>query len=123
MQGKVVNSSGGPVKGATVYVEGTRIGTAADSKGIFKLKIPEKCIIRFTSVGFNELKVDIDGNTYVNIVLHQTNRQKRLIFQNLNPSPNSRQKQGRNYEIIDDEYLSFLSMDDVYSLQDLIGIT
>jgi hypothetical protein len=67
--GRVTDDKGEPVAGATVMVKGTRIGTATDVNGFFKLQnFPEKSNLIITSVGFESKEVALNPG-YFTIIL------------------------------------------------------
>ena len=58
IHGVVVDEKNVPMPGVTVRVEGTKVGTATDNKGEFKLRLPGKGgVLIFTFIGFKEKKV------------------------------------------------------------------
>lgn len=53
ISGTVTDESGNPIRGVTIIVEGTKIGTLSDSTGKFILKrVPEKGVISFSMIGY-----------------------------------------------------------------------
>ncbi len=66
-----VTDNYGPVIGATVMVQGTKIGTATDLDGKFTVKVPDvnKDVLIVSYVGMNEMKEALKGRTTVHIKL------------------------------------------------------
>lgn len=59
IKGKVTNSNNEPIAGASVYLDGTTIGTSSDSEGLFEIKAKNKfntlLIVRF--LGYEDIIV------------------------------------------------------------------
>ena len=71
VKGKVVNEQNEPVVGATVAIESTEMAMATDSKGEFGFtNLKPLSILVVTSIGYQTVKIPIDGRTFVAIRLH-----------------------------------------------------
>jgi TonB-dependent starch-binding outer membrane protein SusC len=71
VKGKVVNEQNEPVVGATVTIESTEMAMATDSKGEFGFtNLKPLSILVVTSIGYQSVKIPIDGRTFVAIRLH-----------------------------------------------------
>lgn len=74
ISGKVNDSTGAPVPGATIIVTGTNIGTISDSNGNFSLGIPASAkSITVSFVGMTAKEVTIGNNTSFTVVLAESN--------------------------------------------------
>ena len=70
--GKVTDSAGSPLPGATVLVKGTSEGTAADDNGNFRLNVPANAntlVVSYT--GFNTQEVLLGASNVVNVALQE----------------------------------------------------
>lgn len=69
--GKVTDSKGNVLPGASVYIKGTTLGTATDMDGNYALSIPENksVVLVFTFVGMKTQEVPYKGNNTVNVKL------------------------------------------------------
>jgi hypothetical protein len=67
--GKVTDTSGDPLPGATVMVKGTTIGTVTDADGNFSLKVADNATIRVSYIGYMEQEINTAGETSFNITL------------------------------------------------------
>ena len=68
--GKVTAQDGSPIPFASVVVKGTMTGVASDENGAFVLdKVPANAVLVFSSIGFNDLEVAVDGRSVINAVL------------------------------------------------------
>lgn len=69
--GKVTESRDGlPVSGASVVVKGSRTGTSTDADGNFRLSVNSNAAkLVISSVGYDEMEVDITGKTTVSATL------------------------------------------------------
>jgi hypothetical protein len=66
-------------------------------------------------------KIDFIGKNVM--FLHLTNERTVLVpLDKFQPIADLTPEQREEFEIIDDQYLSFLALDEVYSLKELIGI-
>tara|TARA_R110002050_G_scaffold290412_1_gene444108 strand:- start:1829 stop:5179 length:3351 start_codon:yes stop_codon:yes gene_type:complete len=73
ISGKVSNKDGESLPGVTIRVKGTTIGTVTDIEGDYKLEIPGSngVILVFSSIGFKDQEVSIDGRSVINLVLEE----------------------------------------------------
>ena len=70
ISGKVTDSKGIPLPGATVLIEHSTQGTATDAEGKFKITVPQNASIVISAIGFKSqtLKVsDINGDLNVKL--------------------------------------------------------
>lgn len=74
IQGRVTDKSGAGLPGVTVLIKGTRIGTATDTKGDFRLELGEikNITLIFSFVGMQTKEVDITGTQPLTVVLEET---------------------------------------------------
>ena len=72
IKGKVTNTSGDPIPGATVSIKGTTSGTITDANGNFILpKVSDGSTLIFTFVGMKSQEVKFDGKSTINIQLEE----------------------------------------------------
>jgi TonB-linked SusC/RagA family outer membrane protein len=72
VRGKIVNEKGEPVVGS-VFVKGTKKGTATNDNGEFVLKgIDPGAVLVISGVGFQSLEVRVDGHTDIGIIALRT---------------------------------------------------
>jgi hypothetical protein len=70
--GKVTDTSGEPLPGATVMVKGTTIGTVTDANGNFSLRIPANAqTLQISFVGMKTVEMPIGNRTAFNVVLEE----------------------------------------------------
>ena len=70
--GKVTDTSGAPVVGATVYQDGkTSNGTATDAKGVYRISVPGNATLVFSYLGYRTESVKVAGKTKVDVVLEE----------------------------------------------------
>ena len=68
--GKVTDSKGEVVVGASVVAKGSTTGTSTNATGDFSLSVPESAsTLTISSVGFTSMDVDINGRTNVSVTL------------------------------------------------------
>ena len=67
--GKVVDGKGDPLKGASVIISGTTIGTVTDGNGNFKLELTDDSPLVISYVGFQTVKLSPDLEKEMLIVL------------------------------------------------------
>lgn len=72
VSGKVTDSSGAPLPGVTVVIEGTTSGTVTGVDGGFSLSnVSDKAVLVFSFVGMKTEQVPVHGRQTVNIVLEE----------------------------------------------------
>lgn len=70
--GKVTDSSGEPLPGATVIVKGTTIGTVTDADGNFTLQIPSDAqTLQISFVGMKTQEVAVGNQASINVVMEE----------------------------------------------------
>lgn len=70
--GKVTDTNGEPIIGATILVKGTTIGTVTDTDGNFSLRIPADAqTLQVSFVGMETQEIPIAGKTTFNVVLRE----------------------------------------------------
>lgn len=70
VSGKVTDSSGGALPGASVVVKGTTVGAITDSDGSYSLSdIPTNATLQFTFIGMKMQEVAIENNSIINVKL------------------------------------------------------
>ena len=75
VKGTVVNQSGLPMTGATVVLKGTTFGVTTDSKGFFKLSVPEDGVLFVSYIGYKtkalkpdfsaDMKIKLESDTVI----------------------------------------------------------
>ncbi len=72
VSGTVEDSSGEPLIGASILVEGTKDGASTDIDGNFSLKnVSPKAVLKVSYVGYRTESVKVDGRTNIKIVLKE----------------------------------------------------
>lgn len=70
IQGKVVDTTGEPIIGASVLVKGTSIGTVTNLEGAFILRnVPAKAMLEVSYVGYKSETFEVNGKTSMTITL------------------------------------------------------
>lgn len=67
--GTVTDSSGQPLVGVTIQVQGTSVGTVTDVQGKFTLDAPDSAVLVVSYIGFETLHVPVNGQAELHIVL------------------------------------------------------
>ena len=76
VSGKIVDASGEPLPGASVYVKGTTNGTISDIDGNFTLSAPEDGTLVFTFVGYISQEIAVNGRTNIGTITMQEDNQE-----------------------------------------------
>jgi len=72
VSGKVTDSSGTPLPGVTVIIEGTTIGTITEADGAYNLSnVPAGATLVFSFVGMKTQEVKIAGKALINIKMEE----------------------------------------------------
>src|SRR5690606_9572124 len=69
VRGTVRDSSGEPIPGVTVSVQGATIGTATDLDGSYSLVVPDGATLIFSFIGFESQLVAVGSQTVIDVVL------------------------------------------------------
>jgi len=70
VSGVIKDESGMPLTGASVVVEGTTIGVAADATGKYSITVPgANSVLVVSFIGYNTQKIELKGRTVIDIVL------------------------------------------------------
>jgi conserved hypothetical protein len=71
VSGRITDERGEPIPGASIYIKGTRNGTATDANGFFKLQdFPVNSVLVVSSVGFQSKEVAVKPG-YLTLALKQ----------------------------------------------------
>ena len=72
IRGKVTNTAGEPIPGATIVIKGTSQGIISDENGNYILpKVPEGSILVFTFVGMKSREVPSQGKSVIDVKLEE----------------------------------------------------
>src|SRR6185437_6528706 len=71
LKGEVVDSTGNPLQGITITVQGLKSGTATDAHGRFEMEVPENAVLEISSVGYQSQLVRVTDNMPLHIVLRE----------------------------------------------------
>lgn len=69
IHGRVTDSEGRPLEGATVEVKGTRISTATDANGNFRVRAKAGDVLSVSFVGYRKKEIRINGEGPVTVVM------------------------------------------------------
>ena len=73
ISGKVTDSTGAPITGASIFLEGSAKGTTTDAFGVFRLTVrPQDKIIVVTAVGYGSRRISVSSGI-INIFLSPVN--------------------------------------------------
>lgn len=75
IQGNVKDAYGDPLIGVTVSVSGTKTGTVTDIDGHFTVSAPKNAVLKFTYVGYQTEEVRVNGQTSIDITMHEDQKQ------------------------------------------------
>jgi len=70
LRGRIIDESGSPLPGATIFIKGTNTGTTSDLNGQFELPVPaEGATVVFRFVGMKEQEVYVKDQQSIEIVM------------------------------------------------------
>lgn len=69
--GKVTDSTGNPLSGATIKVKGARGGTSAGADGIFRIMAPSNATLVVSAIGFGSREVSIGNQSEITVPLYR----------------------------------------------------
>ncbi|MCH7410439.1 TonB-dependent receptor [Belliella sp. DSM 111904] len=67
--GKVMDTSGEPIPGATIIVEGSSLGTVTDSEGNFSLEVPPGGSLVVSFIGYKSIRVEVGNRTNIQVTM------------------------------------------------------
>lgn len=73
IRGKVTDSKGESIPGATIAVKGTTTGTVTNLDGEFSLKVPNDAVLIVSFVGLKTQEVEVGNRTSLNVSLQPEN--------------------------------------------------
>ena len=74
VKGVVTDSNGEAIPAATVMLQGsTTVGVAAQLDGSYSISVPSNGTLVFSSVGYKDLTVSVNGRTTINVTLEDDN--------------------------------------------------
>ena len=71
VKGVVTDESGVPVPAAGVLVDGTTKGTVTGANGEYTISVPSDAALRFSSIGYKDQLIPVDGKTVINVTLSE----------------------------------------------------
>ena len=72
VSGKVTDSKGEPLQGATVYVKGDNgKATKTDADGRFSLSVPDNAVLVVSFIGYQSASETVNGRTVINFTVNQ----------------------------------------------------
>jgi TonB-dependent starch-binding outer membrane protein SusC len=77
VSGKVLNPDGAPLSGATVTLKGTTIASVTKNDGSFSINVPDNIsspVLVFSSVGYLDQQIEIDGRPTITVRLEVDTR-------------------------------------------------
>ncbi|MGQ0738280.1 MAG: YfbK domain-containing protein [Bacteroidota bacterium] len=70
VSGTITDEKGSPVSYATVKAKGTTAGASADSKGVYRITVPNSGLtLQFSALGYETAEVNISGQSVINVTL------------------------------------------------------
>ena len=69
VKGKVTDTQGLPIPGASVFVSGTQNGVITDLDGLYSIETTENATLEFSFLGMKTQTVPVGGRKTVNVVL------------------------------------------------------
>lgn len=72
--GKILDSTGNPVPGATIYLKNSKSGTTSGPDGSFKIMAKENASVVVTAVGYNKVEMPLGANDNLSITLNNANK-------------------------------------------------
>lgn len=71
ISGTVTDENGEPLPGATISVQGTSIGTAADLDGKYSLNVPENATLVYSYIGYESKSIEVGTQNIINVSLSE----------------------------------------------------
>jgi len=80
VSGRITNTSGEPIVGATVVVDGTTQGTTSDTNGAFTVTVPQDGSLTVSYIGYQTATVNVAGKTAIEIQLKESSQQLENVI-------------------------------------------
>jgi TonB-linked SusC/RagA family outer membrane protein len=77
--GRVTDSTGTGIAGASVRVKGSNAGTSTDANGAFSITVPDNATLIFSAVGYISREIAVAGQTVINVELQPSNAQLEQV--------------------------------------------
>jgi TonB-linked SusC/RagA family outer membrane protein len=71
IRGKVIDSQGAPLPGASISIKGTTFGNVTDASGYYILEAKEGDILKFTFIGYKVQEITVGNKTAIDVVLQE----------------------------------------------------
>ena len=79
ISGKIIDTKGDAVIGASIVEKGTKNGTVSDLDGAFNLKVGDNATIRITSIGYVDQSIVVGNKTSFDITLRDNTRELQEV--------------------------------------------
>ncbi|MES1215421.1 MAG: TonB-dependent receptor plug domain-containing protein, partial [Bacteroidota bacterium] len=74
VSGRVTGPSGDPLSGVSISIKGRSTGTTSNVNGEYALSVPDNATLVFSSVGFINQEIGVNGKTTINVILQASTR-------------------------------------------------
>jgi len=81
VSGIVKDTTGIALPGVTVFIKGTKKGTATDANGKFSLKVPDHAILVFSLIGFETVELPASGSLMMVTLKSASNNLDEIVVQ------------------------------------------
>jgi TonB-linked SusC/RagA family outer membrane protein len=79
LTGKVIDSTGTPLPGASIKIKGTNIGQVTDVNGKFSLDVPVNSVLIISYIGFETREITVKSNAELTIVLSSSSSLQTVV--------------------------------------------
>ncbi len=79
VSGRVVDETGQPMPGVSIFIVGTHMGTSTDADGRYTIKVQPNDVLRFTFIGYKETIASVKGQKTVNAALRPDAQQLKEV--------------------------------------------
>lgn len=82
IKGSVIDETGSPVNGASVFIKGTKSVTTTDANGKFSMNVPDTdCILIISAIGFSTAEVKVSNEKELSITITRiTNNLSEVVI-------------------------------------------
>jgi TonB-linked SusC/RagA family outer membrane protein len=75
LRGRVIDSEGRPIPGASIIIKGTKTGTAADADGNYSITVEDNSVLVITAIGYAPQEISAGGRTSLDVTMTSTSTQ------------------------------------------------
>src|SRR5690606_32353649 len=106
VKGRVTDASGQGIPGVAVMVQGTTMGTVSDFEGNYSIEVPDKAVLIFSFIGYNQVEEAVNGRNAVDVVMQEDTKSLEEVVVTAIGIKQQKKKLGYATQEVDTDVLS-----------------